>query len=81
MIDPLIFPYDCLLALEGSVFTDNWSIPYKKDGMPLFFLVQLKIQMISLLLISKFLKRVVGPIVELNNSIVARGNSRFGFEL
>jgi len=29
--NPLIFPYDCLLNLENNVFTDNWSIPYKKD--------------------------------------------------
>lgn len=29
--NPLVFPYECLLSLENSVFTDNWSIPYKKD--------------------------------------------------
>ena len=29
--NPLNFPYDCLLSLENNVFTDNWSIPYKKD--------------------------------------------------
>jgi ubiquitin carboxyl-terminal hydrolase 9/24 len=30
-INPLIFPEECLLQLEENVFTDNWSIPYKKD--------------------------------------------------
>lgn len=30
-LNPLVFPYDCLVSLENSVFTDNWSIPYKKD--------------------------------------------------
>lgn len=29
--NPLNFPYDSLLNLENNVFTDNWSIPYKKD--------------------------------------------------
>lgn len=29
--NPLIFPYDCLIQLENSVFIENWSIPYKKD--------------------------------------------------
>lgn len=29
--NPLIFPIDCLLQLENNVFTDNWSIPYRKD--------------------------------------------------
>jgi hypothetical protein len=29
--NPLIFPYESLFLLENSVFTDNWSIPYKKD--------------------------------------------------
>lgn len=31
MNDPLKFPYDALIQLENNVFTDNWSIPYKKD--------------------------------------------------
>ena len=30
-INPLIFPEECLIQLEENVFTDNWSIPYKKD--------------------------------------------------
>ena len=29
--NPLIFPIDCLIQLENNVFTDNWSIPYRKD--------------------------------------------------
>ena len=31
MNNTLEFPVDCLYQLENSVFTDNWSIPYKKD--------------------------------------------------
>jgi ubiquitin carboxyl-terminal hydrolase 9/24 len=31
MPNSLEFPVDCLYQLENSVFTDNWSIPYKKD--------------------------------------------------
>ena len=27
------FPYDQLLELEANVFTDNWSIPYKRDEL------------------------------------------------
>jgi hypothetical protein len=30
-MNPLIFPEECLLQLEENVFTENWSIPYKKD--------------------------------------------------
>jgi hypothetical protein len=29
----LIFPFECLIKLEGQVFTENWSIPYKKDEL------------------------------------------------
>ncbi len=29
--NPLEFPVDCLYQLENNVFTDSWSIPYKKD--------------------------------------------------
>ena len=29
--NPLEFPVDCLYQLENNVFTETWSIPYKKD--------------------------------------------------
>ena len=29
--NPLEFPVNLLYQLENSVFTDNWSIPYKRE--------------------------------------------------
>ena len=29
--DPLKFPVDALIQQENNLFTENWSIPYKKD--------------------------------------------------
>ena len=47
--DPLKFPYDALVQLENIVFTDNWSIPYKKDE----WLERLLVSTIALLKESK----------------------------
>jgi len=45
----LKFPYDALIQLENNVFTDNWSIPYKKDE----WLERLLVSSIALLKESK----------------------------
>ena len=29
--NPFIIPIDCKIQLENYVFTDKWSIPYRKD--------------------------------------------------